>query len=568
MATDEFGGISIEQPSSVDEFGGVAVSPNVGGRDLTSIPRGGTGVPLPADQASKTAAQRIVARERELGFRPGDLILKSEAQQIADQAGIPLGDVGEVASTAQFEPGLRGDLMRLGVGARELASQALFGIPGAAQSVLEDAILNEAQKAVFGSQSLKSRAPEYAIAGGTLGQLVPSGLVGSSIARSAPLAQRLLAGARTGAGVGGTTSASGAIEEGGLNTDLQDLLTKTAIGTTLGAGLGTALPASQAALSGIRSALRGNAERNVAQGLLGGGGTQEAKRIVERITPEILDRPMTETFALTRKGLAEKSEAQKQLAGEAIEAFGTLKGDINPQQIVLSLEKLKSPYIVEGNIIDQAAIDRIQSIQDVFNQFGNLENSISKEGLRQIRRTFDSQVASSKGFFKDLNDSSILELKKTASNEIRRILAHGEPDLVKLNSGYNFFSNLSDVATKTAERTKPQMGFVPTLATVAGAASGTGLADIAVRAVLFRGVAQAARSPGWKLLSARVKNNIADGLTSANPETAINALKGYDANLAGRLSNELEQIIKADKDGDIDTLTSFSEGFQQEIPVE
>lgn len=311
----------------------------------------------------------------------------------------------------------------------------------------------------------------------------------------------------------------------------------------------------------ITESLRSSAEKNIQQALA--PTTRETKAMTERITPEILDRPM-ETFSLTKEGLQKLTEAQKEKAGEAIEAFGELQGEVNPSRITASLEKLKDPYTVEGRVIDPVAVERIQSIQDVFNQYGD---SISMEGLRSIRRTFDAQIRESKGFFKDVNQGTILDIKKNAANDIRGILAEANPDLAKLNKQFNFWSNFNDVITKTNERTRPQQGFMPNLATMTGAATGSGLADIVVRALIFRNIAKATQSPGWKLFSAHTKNAIAKALTEPDPQAVVNALKAGDKVLADQLRAQIDQVREANRVGDIETLTAISQGFDEEEAV-
>lgn len=244
--SQDFSGLSPDiQNQALNELSNVSVS------TVSSVPRGGIGVPVSRDDARRISAQRLVAREREAGFRPGDLLLRSEAQQLANQAGIPLGDVGEVVSTSQFAPTLQGDLLRTAVGAREAGSQALFGVPGAIQSSLEDLIMNDAQRKIFGSQALKERAPEAAIAGGTIGQLVPSKLIGGALTSAAPLSQRFLRGTGIGSGIGALVTGSGVIEEGGLDTNLRTLLERTVAGGVLGGVLGGTIPAGQAVVRQI-----------------------------------------------------------------------------------------------------------------------------------------------------------------------------------------------------------------------------------------------------------------------------------------------------------------------------
>jgi len=310
-------------------------------------------------------------------------------------------------------------------------------------------------------------------------------------------------------------------------------------------GLKAAGSAGAEALSGAKGALaqslRASAEKNVSQALLQGGGTKQAKAIVERITPEILERPAKDTFALTKSGLAEKSAIAKEAAGDAISNFGKLKGDLSPKQIIDKLEDAKKPYIVDGKVIDEGAIKRIDEIKETFTQFGD---SVSKEGLREIRRTFDKQISESKGFFQDINSGTTLKIKKIASDEIRGLLAQAEPDLAKLNKQFNFFANLNDVAEQTLARTKPHKQFMSTMIGAAGAASGGTVVDAAVRGTVFKYLTEAVNGPGWKLTTARVKNSIAKALGDNNPVEVANGLSRVPGFNAAPLRKALPPVIR------------------------
>lgn len=271
-------------------------------------------------------------------------------------------------------------------------------------------------------------------------------------------------------------------------------------------------------LGRLSDVIKESANKKVAEGLLRGGGNAQQKAIVERITPEILDRPFLETAAVTGKGLENKAAIAKEAAGEAIEAFGALQGNANPQQIVTALEKLKQPHIVAGKSINDEAIIRIQKVQDILNQY---RNSLSLEELRAIRRAFDSEVAKSKGFFKTLDEGSLLDIKKTASNEIRGILAQSEPDLALLNKEYNFWSNFDEVVSATNLRKKGQTGIGPIITTAGAVMTGRGPVDMAARGAAVSAINSALQSPGWKLASARVRSNLADAIASGNSDAVL-----------------------------------------------
>ncbi len=490
-----------------------------GGSEVpTKENRGGIGQPVSRDEAANIAAQRLVARERAAGFRPGDVMTRDELQKIADQAGIPLESdgytVGRIASTAQMQdPKLKAAVM-----AREVASQSAFGVPGAAQRLLEDVTLNEAQKKSFGSQAMKERAPEYAQGGALIGSIAPTKLISTAAKPGLSLGSRMLQGVKTGAGIGATAAGSGAIEEKGLEIDPKEFAIRTALGGGVGTLIGGGIPLASSGFSKASDALRGSAERDVGKALLQGGGTKEQKKIVERITPEILNRPVKDTFAFTKKGLAEKTGKQAEKAGEAIGDYGAIQGTSKIQPFLDNLEKLKtdSNFIVDGKVMNPEAVKNIDAVKDLIGQHGDV---IPNAALMKIRKGFDQETYAQKGAFPTYSEKSLLEFKKIASDDIRETLAQKDPDLAKLNKQFNFWSNFNKVAEGTAERTRGHKGFMPFIAALGGGALGNDASSVAVYAASAAALTKAIQSPGWKLASAHTKNAIADFLANPNPKT-------------------------------------------------
>lgn len=302
--------------------------------------------------------------------------------------------------------------------------------------------------------------------------------------------------------------------------DIAEGATAEAGGALIGKGVAAAGQA-------IAPAIRRAAEKSVAQALVYGGAPKAIKAQAEKVIPGILERPMGETYSLTRGGMKEKVAAARELAGEAINAEGKLVGDTDPGKVISALEKEKAKYIVEGQVVNPDAIKRVEKVQSIFAQYGD---NISDEGLRGIRRVFDKEIARGKGFLTDLDERSLLDIKKTASDEIRGILADKHPDIAKLNKQYSFWANLDDVLGDTVQRTKPHRGFMGAMSAMAGAASaiagGGGIQRAAIMAALFKATEAAMTSPGWKLASARAKDSIAKSLVNIDPMGLANAVKG------------------------------------------
>lgn len=267
--------------------------------------------------------------------------------------------------------------------------------------------------------------------------------------------------------------------------------------------------------------LRSSAEESIAKAL--GATTKANKVLASKLAPQILDRPMSDTFALTRQGLEEKAIAGKEAAGQAIGDFGKLEGTTNTSDVINTLESEKAQYMAGGKVVNAEAVSRINDVQDIIHQYGDV---IDNETLRSIKRIFDDQVAKTKGFAIPPSEGTKISIVKLASDKIRGILADTNPDLAKLNKEYNFWSNLEKVVGDTTKRTQSQSGFGKDIATMAGAVSGHGVVNIAVKALTFRWIASAIKSTGWRLLSGKIKNSIADAMAIGDFSGANDILRG------------------------------------------
>jgi hypothetical protein len=292
-----------------------------------------------------------------------------------------------------------------------------------------------------------------------------------------------------------------------------------------------------AAFSAIGPAVRRSAEKSVAQGIVYGGAPKAVKAQAEKVIPEILDRPIGDTFAVTKGGMKAKADAAREAAGEAINAAGKLEGRSDLSRIVNALERAKGDFLInEGPkklVGNPKAIANIEAVQNQIRSYGE---SLSDEGLRELRRILDDEIAKGKGFLIDPDARSMLQMKKVASDEIRGLLAEKHPEIARLNKQYTFWANLDDVLADTVQRTRPHRGLMGALSALSGAtaglASGGGVGKAAIYAGLFKAVESAATSPGWKLASAKVKNQVAEALMGGNPATLADALRkvgGYDA---------------------------------------
>lgn len=293
------------------------------------------------------------------------------------------------------------------------------------------------------------------------------------------------------------------------------------------------------ALEPVEQGLRESAEKGVKQVL--GATTKSAKLESERLAPELLNRPMKETFALTRKGMEAKATAGRELAGEAIDDLGELPGNTKVKTLIDALEAEKDQFVIDGVAVNPDAIENISSMQRLFEQYGD---EVSNESLRKVRRLLDEKVYGAKGSFPTVAEGSKLDAQKMAADTIRGILAEAHPDLAKLNKEFTFWKNLEDVLQKTNLRTGSQSaGLVKNLATVAGAASAMEPTSMATRALLFRAISTVVGSPGWKLLSAKAKSKLADLIAASRFVEAAKILEPASPSVRA-LREAMEDITK------------------------
>lgn len=389
------------------------------------------------------------------------------------------------------------------------------------------------------------RNPEAYAVGQVGGAIVPLGeLTKGALILKEGVKQALKQGARLGGvyGAGQGVSDAAKSPDSTVSDALKGGLTMGAGGAILGGTIRAGVPLTAKGFVSVADALRKSAEKNVSQSLL--PTTKNNKAIAERITPEILDNPK-ETFSFTKRGLEEKTRLKKEEAADAIEDFGKLKGDTQTKPILDALEYLKvdQKHVVEGKVINPEAVKHIDEVKDLIAQYGD---SISKEGLRNIKRGFDQATYGQKGAFPNYSEKSLLGFKKIASDEIRELLAKEEPDLAKLNKQFNFWSNYNKVISDTVERTSGQQGAQANVAAIGGAITGNTVPGMIVNALSFRYLMKAIQSPGWKLASAHTKNALADALASQNAKGIGNAINSIDKNLGGEFKNGLIKIVASE----------------------
>lgn len=300
------------------------------------------------------------------------------------------------------------------------------------------------------------------------------------------------------------------------------------------AALGAAAPVVGAAMGGkFATGLKQDAEKKVMQAL---GPTKERfKAMAQRLTPEILRRGL----GGSREGLLEKASGMVEEVGgqidDAIQKFGSR--EVGTQPVMQSLERAKDAFRTvakDGKVVEfePRAIRQLDGLQKVIADLGP---DARVDQLIAVRRAWDKVVDQAGGFSHraggaigvPLKDQSEAWAKREASGAIRTLLAGEVPELAAVNKEFAFWKSLSDVLGQTLKRTEPQgpsLGGIVKEAGIAAATSSHGLGAALGMAKVGKLANQVFTSPRWRFVDARLRNALADALTSGSNGQAIGVL--------------------------------------------
>jgi len=263
---------------------------------------------------------------------------------------------------------------------------------------------------------------------------------------------------------------------------------------------------------GLGKAARESAEASVARTL--NPTTIATKQTTQNIAGELVDRPLKETLALTRKGMQAKAGAAAEVAGEAIQQAGPLPGRTKTSALIDYLQSQKQQFMAGGKVVSKEGVESIDEVTRIIAQYGD---DVDDEVLRDIRKIFDSEFyQGKKNIAKSAAETSTLNFKKKAADKIRSILAEAHPEVAKLNKEYTFWSSLEGVLEKTVARKTGQKQFMKGLATLGGATTGNTFSGKIIGALGFNMVASLIDSPAWGFVSAKLKNRLATALANSD----------------------------------------------------
>ena len=343
-------------------------------------------------------------------------------------------------------------------------------------------------------------------------------------------------------------------------------------GDPISAGVvGAAIPAAGAALSHVPEWLKHSAVKKVSQAL--GAQKERFKAIAERRAPEIVSRGLAGSRPALLKTATEQAREAGQVVDDVLVRSGATR--VPTQPIMEALEQAKAAYTVPNAMpiakafqtgainqpgarivgktvevpiqLDARPIQQLSKLQDTIREFGD---DVSVDHLVALRRVWDDVVARTGGFAHrrgsqfgvPLAEQTEAWAKREATKSIRQELAKAVPDLQSVNREFAFWKDLQDVLTATQARTQAQgagLGNVVRTAAGAGAgfSSGNSWDERAKNAAFGALVGRAISLPAttkWQLVSARLRNKLADALASGSYGQIMGALTQIGAVQGGK----------------------------------
>lgn len=275
--------------------------------------------------------------------------------------------------------------------------------------------------------------------------------------------------------------------------------------------------------------------------------------------PGLIERGVT---AMTRKGLAKKLNAAVTSAAEQLDtAWSELPADavVPSERVYAAIDKslheaftevtpdgtrsATGPDAARGFSFGQELKEYLKSHEI---KQPNGSTGLNYDSLRKFRQGWDEMVNAANGFSGgDLTNRVNAAAYRASSDGIRNIINGDNPNIAAINREYSFWKNAAKVMNDTVDRTTGQAKPLGRkMARVGGQAVGLvhgGPAGALVAGEAMDAVEGIITSPGWRTVSAVVKNRLANALTSQNPQQVMAAVSMAQQALP---KQPLESLIK------------------------
>jgi len=247
-------------------------------------------------------------------------------------------------------------------------------------------------------------------------------------------------------------------------------------------------------------------------------------------TQQVLPRLKKEVqVAATRESLLKKFEAKLEQTGQRLESFiegEGIKGNTKKSKIIDTLNEAKKEFEIDGVQVEPTKIKVIDGLIEVLDQF---PDEIPNTKLRNLRQIWDKSVSKA-GRFDSAKTPEVLaevDFKKMVTNDIRETLARSNPKLADINKDYSYYKNVVDVLGET---TKRKTGQATPLGQRAAQAVGFvsflpgGIGEAFLGSAALKGLVSAMNSTGWRTVSAKAKNSLADAIAVGDKVAAKKAI--------------------------------------------
>jgi hypothetical protein len=211
----------------------------------------------------------------------------------------------------------------------------------------------------------------------------------------------------------------------------------------------------------------------------------------------------------------------------------------------MTKERVRAP-------VDPETVKRIDASLEYLEQFTDADGNMPLHIAEVFRLTFDDFIkASTKGNFSATIDSSTLgEIKRIMSNNLRRELNSVDPRMGLINRDMSFWLILKEQAekgiTRQVGKSPPMLkrGVGPLIIAGGAGAMGvgggmmTGAGALVVTGVLGSKVADVVNTPAFAFASAKLKTQLADAIMTGNLDHVSTVLARITAVMQGNRPND------------------------------
>ena len=184
----------------------------------------------------------------------------------------------------------------------------------------------------------------------------------------------------------------------------------------------------------------------------------------------------------------------------------------------------------------ESRVTQAKALRDYVQGYGD---KLTFEDAASLKRDFQELADQGKQYMADDPTKAKAWVARKAGTRVRAELLKVNPDLAKVWAEYGFWKGVRDVLQATVDRKASQDSWGQKMkATIWGSSTGAGAfmhggsVEAAATAAATYTLARALQSPTWKLVSAQLKNSLADAIAAGEPSRVqfyLNRIKAVSA---------------------------------------